>query len=135
MDRGEVVEEGMDRGEVVEEVVDRGEVVEKVVDRGEVVEEVVDGGEVVVVVKRQLVEKVVDGGKVVVVVKRQLVGEVVVTVQERVEVENVLNRVLSHGSWLIQGRTPFLPHFLSVWTLGRHCRCHLVLSLLTTTVS
>ena len=129
MDKREVVEEVVDRGEVVEEGMDRGEVVEKVVDRGEVVEEVV------VVVKRQLVEEVVDGGKVVVVVKRQLVGEVVVTVQERVEVENVLNRVLSHGSWLIQGRTPFLPHFLSVWTLGRHCRCHLVLSLLTTTVS
>ena len=117
MDKGEVVEEVMDRGEVVEEGMDGEEVVEEVVDRGEVVEEVVDGGEVVVVVKRQLV------------------GEVVVVVQERVEVENVLNRVLSHGSRLIQGRTPFLPHFLSVGTLGRHCRCHLVLSLLTTTVS
>ena len=108
MDRGEVVEEGMDGGEVVVAVV---------VDGGEVVEEVVDGGEVVVVVKRQQVE------------------EVVVVVQERAEVENVLNRVLSHGSRLIQGRTPFLPHFLSVGTLGQHCRCHLVLSLLTTTVS
>ena len=127
VDKGEVVEEVVDRGEVVEEGADRGEVVEEVVDRGEVVEEVVDRGEVV--------EEVMDGGEVVVVVKRQLVGEVVVIVQERVEVENVLNRVLSHGSWLIQGRMPFLPHFLSVWTLGRHCRCHLVLSLLTTTVS
>ena len=86
----------MDRGEVVEEVVDRGEVVEEVVDRGEIV----------------------------VVVKRQLVGEVVVVVQERVEVENVLNRVLSHGSQLIQGRTPFLPHFLSVGTLGRHSQAN-----------
>ena len=117
MDKGEVVEEVVDRREVVEEVVDGGEVVEKVVDRGEVVEEVVDGGEVVVVVKQRLV------------------GEVVVVVQERVEVENVLNRVLSHGSQLIQGRTPFHPHFFFVWTLGRHCRCHLVLSLLTTTIS
>ena len=76
-------------------------------------------------------EEVVDGGEVVVVVKRQLVGEVVVIVQERVEVENVPNRVLFHGSWMIQGRMPFLPHFLSVRMLGRHWRCHLVLSLLT----
>ena len=102
VDRGEVVEEVVDRGEVlVEEGVDGGEVVEEVVDRREVVEEVVDRGEVV--------EEVMDGGEFVVVVKRQLVGEV--------EVENVPNRVLSHGSQLIQGRTPFLPHFLSVWTL------------------
>ena len=56
-----------------------------------------------------MVEEFVDEGEVVVVVKRQLVGEVVVVVQERVEVENVLNRVLSHGSRLIQGRTPSFP--------------------------
>ena len=65
----------------------------------------------------EVVEEVVDGGEFVVVVKRQLLGEVMVEVQERVEVENVPNRVLSHGSQLIQGRMPFLPHFLSVWTL------------------
>ena len=83
-------------------------------------------GEVTVVVKGQVVEDMPR--------EQQLVKGVVV-VQERVEVEHVPIRVLSHGSQLIQERTPFLRHFLSARMLGRRCRCHLVLSLLTTIVS
>ena len=107
----------------MEKVVDKvevvGEVVEEVMDRGEVVEEGVDGerwwkkswrGE------RCWKRSWTGERSWCMVVQRQLVGEVVVVVQERVEVENLLNRVLSHGSLLIQGRTPFLPHFLSAWT-------------------
>ena len=151
----QLVEEVVDKGEVVEEVVDRGEVVEEVVDRGEVVEEGVDGerwwkrawtgrgggrgrgwGEVV---ERSWTGR--GGGRVRGRGRGCGGGQATTSGRGRGrsagKSRGGKRAELSSLPWqpVDPGKNAILPHFLSVWTLGRHCRCHLVLSLLTTTVS